>query len=387
VIDCSDHRFGGFEMSEAAGHRFGRTPFMEAFARSSNVWFARAAGNLSPEEHHRALLDLGFGRGTGVEYPAEGDGILAPPQQWSGRSQPTIAIGQEVAATPLQLGLALAAVANGGTLHAPRVWLEARDTAGEVVQTNPVRPLRRVLPAGLDRTLRRALRRVVTEGTGTAADRPWLAIGGKTGTAQKAIPGRGYRDGLYTATFAGIVPVEDPRLVIVAVLDEPPGIYHYASQSAAPLFGEIVDDIRRTTTWLTDLDLASQPIVIPPPTRQVAVPDVLYLGSAHAARRLGHAGLRVAGADREGVVVDQVPAAGSLLASGETVTVTIRARDLTAQASPDLRGLSNREVQSLAARLGLQVAVEGVGFVADQDPDPGAPVPATGLRVRMAPAW
>ena len=108
VFDCTDGRFAGFTIGEAAGRRYGRIGFMEAFVHSSNVWFARAIANLGRVEQHRALLDFGFGRGTGVPYPAEGDGILAQPADWSARSQATLAIGQEVAVTPLQLGLAAA---------------------------------------------------------------------------------------------------------------------------------------------------------------------------------------------------------------------------------------------------------------------------------------
>jgi len=389
VIDCSDRDFGAFSLGEAAGHEYGRLDFLAGFAQSSNVWFARAVGNLAPEEHYRSLLDFGFGRGTGVAYPAEGDGILAAPAHWSARSQETIAIGQEVAVTPLQLGLAVAAVANGGTLYAPRLWTEARDADGRVVRTNPPRPLRRVLPGGLDAVLRLALRRVVTEGTATVVDRPWVAIGGKTGTAQKALPGRGYRDGLHSATFAGILPVDDPRLVIVTVLDEPQGIKHYASQSAAPLFGAVVDDIRRTTSWLTDLADRTQPVLAAAADADAAapVPDVLFLGSDHAARRLQQAGFAVRGAERDGVVVDQVPSAGSRLAPGQTITVTVRARGPEAQVTPDLRGLSNRQVVALAARLGLHVDVRGVGFVQSQQPAPGQPVAGGRLSVRMQSPW
>ncbi len=121
VFDCSNNQFAGFRIREAAGHHYGRLTFNQALARSSNVWFARSVDNIAPREHYRTLLDFGFGRGTGVPYPNEQDGTLAPPADWSGRSQATIAIGQEVAATPLQLALAVAAVANGGMLYAPRL--------------------------------------------------------------------------------------------------------------------------------------------------------------------------------------------------------------------------------------------------------------------------
>jgi stage V sporulation protein D (sporulation-specific penicillin-binding protein) len=388
VYDCTSTRFEGFTIREASGKSFARLNFMEAFAHSSNVWFARAVANLTRQEQHRALLDFGFGRGTGAPYPAEGDGILAAPADWSARSQATIAIGQEIATTPLQLGLAAAAVANGGTLYAPRLYREVRAPDGTLRRVEPPRPLRQVLPRGLDRLLRLAMGQVVREGTGTAVARPWIEVGGKTGTAQKSVPGRGYADGLHTATFLGFLPLHDPRLVIVTVLDEPRWSHHYASRSAAPLFGAVVDDIRRTTDWLTDVDASSQRLVVGPEPALITVPDVVLLDSERAALRLRQAGLQVEGAERRGQVIMQVPAAGSRLAHDSVVSLTT-ARGLgdQNQASPDVRGLSNREVLALAARLGVPVRITGVGYAQEQQPPPGEQLTTAGLQVRMGNPW
>ena len=388
VIDCADRNFDGFTIGEAAHHRFGRLPFMAGFSESSNVWFARAVANLSREEQYRALLDFGFGHGTGVEYPGERDGILARPAQWSRRSQATIAIGQEVAVTPLQLGLAVSAVANGGMLYAPRVWTEARCEDGSLLRENPPRPLRQVLPRGLDVVLREAMGRVVTGGTGQVVARDWITVGGKTGTAQKSVPGRGYRDGLHTATFVGMLPLDNPRLVIVAVLDEPRGIMHYAAQSAAPLFGSVVDDIRRTTSWLMDVDRSCRHVVVSKLAADRIVPDVMFLGSSRAVIRLRQAGFTVRGAAQSGIVVMQVPAAGSLAAAASEVTLSVRARDgSNVQACPDVAGLSNRDVRALAARLGIPLRLQGVGYVANQSPAPGDRLTADGLEVRLVNSW
>ena len=388
VFDCADGQFDGFRIREAAGHEYGRLSFMEGFAHSSNVWFARSVANLSPQEQYRSLLDFGFGRGTGVNYPGESDGILAPPATWSGRSQATIAIGQEIAVTPLQLGLAVSAVANGGTLYAPRMYTEVRGVDGELLATNPPRLLRQVLPRGLDQLLRTAMRRVVTDGTGAIVDREWVAIGGKTGTAQKSVPGRGFADGLHTATFVGMLPVTEPRLVIVAVLDEPCWAKHYAAQSAAPLFADVVDDIRRTTGWLTDVDQSCQRIAVTPAPRTAPVPDVMFLSSDGADRRLQRAGFAVRGAAQDGVVVMQVPAGGSCLAPGDTVRLTVRTRGGdTTQICPDLIGLSNREVRALAARLGVELQINGVGYVERQHPAAGSRLTDAGVEVRMANPW
>ena len=388
ILDAADGSFGSFTIGEAAGRRYGRMSFMDAFVHSSNVWFARSVANLERAEQYRALLDFGFGRGTAVPYPAESDGILAAPASWSARTPATLAIGQEIAVTPLQLGLAAAAVANGGTLYAPRIYKEVRGPDGVWRCEQPPEPLRQVLPRGLDALLRHAMRRVVDEGTGVAAKRPWITIGGKTGTAQKSVPGRGYADGLHTATFVGMLPLEAPRLVIVAVVDEPRWIFHFASRSAVPLFAAIVDDIRRTTNWLTDVDRGSQRVVVDAEPAAVVVPDVLFLQSERAALRLQQAGLKVSGAERGGYVVMQVPAAGSRLAPGGLVQLAVgNLPSDRQQICPDVTGLSNRQLRALAARLGIPLQVSGVGYVQHQHPAPGSQLTAAGLQVRMVDPW
>ncbi|MBD3219701.1 PASTA domain-containing protein [bacterium] len=388
VFDCRDGRFGGFEIGEAAGHEFGRIGFHAALALSSNRWFARAVANISPREHFRTLLDLGFGRGTGVPYPNEQDGTLQVPAGWSARSQETIAIGQEVAVTPLQLALAVGAVANGGTLLAPRLVDTIRDERGRVVERRPVRPLRRVLEPDVAAILGEAMENVVEWGTARGIRLDGLAMAGKTGTAQKARPGEGYVPGLYIATFAGYLPADDPRLVIVTVLDEPDWEHHYASTSAAPLFAAIVDDIRRTTDWLSDR--RRDHITVPAPVGEdgVIVPDVLYLDAARAAQRLRLAGLEVTGGLEGGPVLAQVPEAGGRVAPGTPVTLTTRpARATEPSHAPDLIGLSNRQVRAIAASLGLEVMLEGTGYVERQDPAPGTPLSGAPITVSLEAAW
>jgi stage V sporulation protein D (sporulation-specific penicillin-binding protein) len=388
VFDCSRGDFGRFEIGEASGHEFGRLAFHAGFALSSNRWFARAVANIAPREHFRSLLDFGFGRGTGIPYPNEQDGTLAAPATWSARSQETIAIGQEVAVTPLQLALAIGAVANGGTLYAPRLVAEVRDHEGQLVRRTEPRPLRQVLAPGVDLVLHEAMRNVVAWGTARDIQRDGLVMAGKTGTAQKAVPGEGYAAGLHTATFAGYLPADDPQLVIVAVIDEPLYRYHYASQSAAPLFGAIVDDVRRTTSWLTDVERHGIVVAGPDRQRRVTVPDVLFLDAGRAAERLQLASLRVAVPVVEGEVVMQVPAAGSLVAPGTAVALTVTAGDVAGpDVCPDLLGLSNRQVRALAARLGIPIEVDGIGYVSSQRPEAGSPLPRTGITVSLEAPW
>lgn len=393
VYDCSNDNFGSFRIHNSEGHSYGPLNFMQAFAKSSNIWFARAAGRLSPEDMYRGLRDFGFGSCTQAPYQAEPAGILRQPARWSARSLPTIAIGQEVAVTSLQLAMAGGAIANGGRLLAPRLVREVRDHDHVTLERGEPVVVRRVLTPEQARLVRLAMQRVVECGTGKAAAVPWTKTGGKTGTAQKAEPGRGYLPGKYMASFLGIVPVETPKLVVLAVLDEPDAAHHYASQSAAPLFARLVEGIRRSTDWLTGVEGPDPALTLAPrPAPAASVPDVLYLSLPSAALELRRAGFVLGGGERGGWVVEQVPDSGARCAPGDTVWVTASAERAVAtapgQICPDLGGLSNRQVGRLAARLGLPVVVRGAGYVVGQEPAAGAPLDGIGaVTVVMESRW
>jgi len=349
-------------------------------------------GNLKKEELYHDLVNFGFGQGTGFPYPACPEGILQSPGLWSGRSKPTIALGQEVAVTPLQLGLAVCAVANGGTLYSPRLIREVRDERGQLLEELPARPLRRVMAEPLAGLMRQAMAGVVDHGTGIGARESWIKSGGKTGTAQKSRNGRGYTAGAYIASFSGIVPADDPRLVILTILDEPKGIKHYASLSAVPLFKEIVRDIRSGTDYLTDVPGSrTAPLEMVSNQKFVRVPDVLHLSVDNGAQRLGMADLKMTGAERGGLIVQQVPLPGSLLSPGSVVHVMTGPAEVAQTDGgllcPDFSGLSNRQIQSLAARMGLRVKLTGVGYAVAQNPAPGLSLGRGPIKVRMDGQW
>jgi len=392
VYDCDDIQFDGYRIHNSEGHDFGRMSFLNAFVHSSNVYFARTVLALDRQEYFDDLTGFGFGVRDSLPYPGRTRGLLRHPRDWSRRTQSTVAIGQEMLATPIQLAMAAAAVANGGLLLAPRLILEIRDKDGAAVESNEPQVLKRAMTAETAALLRDAMGEVVRRGTGRAAGLEWIACGGKTGTAQKALPGRGYVPGMYMSTFLGLVPVAEPRLVILAMLDEPDYAHHYASQSAAPLFGRIVQEIGRSTDWLLGAETAAH-VRLPRRDRSGAtpVPDLLYLSAAAAREAAAGAGLNLAGAVGEGVVVAQVPAAGTGCLPGETVTVTVAPTRAPAGADPrlcpDLLGWSNRDVRREAARLGVPLRCEGAGYVAEQSPPPGQPIGAEGIAVRMVARW
>jgi len=389
AYDCDDIQFDRYRIRNSEGHAFGVMAFGGAFEHSSNVYFARAILNLRKSEFYRDLVEFGFGAASGLKYPGKSRGSLRPPEDWSGRSLSTIAIGQELTCTPLQLVMAASAVANGGDLMAPRLVREVRSKDGAVREVVPPTKQRRVMSPALAELLRGAMAGAVRVGTGRNAAVAWTEIAGKTGTAQKARPGEGYVPGLYMSSFLGMAPASAPRLVILTMLDEPDYVHHYASQSAAPLFADIVEEIGRATDWFAGVDAPAGAVAERWDGQGARrAPDLLYLSALAAREEADEAGLRLGGDVGDGVVVAQSPSPGTPCPRDSEIRVTLaphpRAVTDPAVACPDLLGLSNRQLRRTVARLGLPLSSEGVGYVIDQSPAPGEPVGAEGVRVRLA---
>jgi len=234
-LDCRARgiRVAGHWMRDHADP--GRYTLDEVVAHSSNTGMVVVARRLDPELLWRTLDGFGFGRRTGVGFPAEASGTLRPPARWSRMSAAALALGQELTVTPLQLATAYAAVANGGWLLRPR--LVRRATGGlDEIEGRPAWRCR-VMDATLAGRIAAMLRGVVTTGTGTGAEVAGYAACGKTGTAQRAVAG-GFDDAHHVAWFAGFLPWPAPRAVVVVAVEEPRTDY-WASTVAAPCFREI----------------------------------------------------------------------------------------------------------------------------------------------------
>jgi cell division protein FtsI (penicillin-binding protein 3) len=220
-------------------HPYGDLSYAEVLVKSSNIGSAKVAMRLGPERLHDALAKFGFGHRTGIELKGESPGVLTPVSRWSGRSIASV----ELMVTPLQIVAAASAVANGGWLMRPHVVREIDGPDGTTA-TRPTR-VRRVLTRATATALREALVGVTgPDGTAPKGAVPGYRVAGKTGTAQKAAENhRGYARGRYIASFLGMVPADDPRLVVLVVVDEPDGRSYYGGQVAAPVFRAIAGPV------------------------------------------------------------------------------------------------------------------------------------------------
>ena len=213
-----------------------RMTLSDIIAQSSNVGTIRVAERLGKDRLATWLGRFGFGTGTGIDFPGEAEGILLPRDQWWVTSMGTIPLGQGIAVTPLQMALVYSTIANDGVRVQPRL-VRGTITPGGGFEPAAVGKERRVLSLKTARRIRSMLVRVVEEGTGKLARVPGYRIAGKTGTARKPLDGvLGYSD-KYVASFIGLAPVDDPRIVVAAILDEPDTVY--GGVAAAPLFREV----------------------------------------------------------------------------------------------------------------------------------------------------
>ena len=223
-------------------HAYGELSVREIITKSSNIGTAKVAMKLGASRLHKYISELGFGQRSGVPLPGEVRGILHPVRSWNKLSISRIPMGHEIAATPLQLVMAMSAMANGGNLMRPLLVDRLLDRDGNVVMQYKPTVVRKVIH---DETAQQMVKTLITvvsaEGTARQA---WLenyTVAGKTGTAQKpSKTRRGYEPDKYFSSFIGFLPAENPKLCIGVFVDEPHNGY-YGGVVAGPTFKVIAE--------------------------------------------------------------------------------------------------------------------------------------------------
>ena len=220
-------------------HPHGWLSVTQVVQLSSNIGAAKIAERLGKETYASYLRAFGFGRLTGVELPGESPGILPLPSTWSRIHLVTASFGQGFAVTPLQLASAYAALANGGTLMRPYLVSEILNSDGKVVEARNPQRLLQVVSRDTAQQMIGIMESVTEkEGTGSRARVEGFRVAGKTGTSQKPDPHGGYSARDRIASFVGIIPADQPRLVILVVIDTPRTAV-YGGEIAAPVFQAI----------------------------------------------------------------------------------------------------------------------------------------------------
>jgi len=240
-FDCSAGKIQLADRVIKDAHENGVLTFTDVIADSSNVGTIKVALRLGKERFSKYIDAFGFGRKTGVDIPGEIPGLLKDYRVWSGVSIGSIAIGQEIGVTPMQMAAAYCALANGGMLMKPYIVSEIVDHDGGEGKRFSPQPVRRVISVEACSKVNKILQRVVETGTGQRARPAGYTAAGKTGTAQKIDQKTGaYSKKEYLSSFVGFVPAVSPKLVILVMVDTPEGVV-WGGSVAAPVFKAVAE--------------------------------------------------------------------------------------------------------------------------------------------------
>ena len=344
VIDVSPGviYFGGRPIRDFRD--YGALTFADVIVKSSNVGTSQVGVALGGDRLNRYVRRFGFGQTASRDFPGESRGIVHDAAGLREGTLARVAMGYSVSVTPLQMALAMNAVANRGELMAPR--LVRAELRGGVREEIPPRVVRRAIKVRTADTLTRIMEDVVARGTARQARIPGYAVAGKTGTAEKLLPGGGYSRTDHVASFGGFAPSVRPEVTILVVVD---GVAGFGGAVAAPAFRRIAEavlhhlgvapDRDAPPSLLVSTDRAPFPGVRPVPVRADApsppagttaarsgsMPDLQGLGARAALAVATDLGLSTRLRGR-GVVVAQSPAAGEAIAPGQALRLMLDRR-------------------------------------------------------------
>jgi cell division protein FtsI (penicillin-binding protein 3) len=428
-IDCQGGQItlAGRVIHDNQGEHYGVVPVHKALEVSSDVAAVKLALKVGPDRFYDYVRAFGFGARSNVELPGETRGLLRPPAKWSGSSIGSIAIGQEIAVTPVQLVTMVSTIANGGVYLPPHVLMpqppadsDKKLAPPQVAQ--PFKPggdLPNPLPDGSHRVvsgltaaqMRKMMEGVVLFGTGKSAQLNGYSSGGKTGTAQKIDPAtHTYSKTMHVASFAGFAPVNNPVIAVAVVIDNPKGAY-YGADVSAPVFSEVAQQVLEYLSVPHDIDIHATrnssvnnaPLKEDDDERRSENIDALYAAAndlpsddplstsaaaatatptptptTHQQATPNQAAQTPAQASQKSIA-PQVPAAQQ---QPSTQQVAQTGGMLTV---PNLIGLPTRKIIEQAAAAGLEVEITGTGTAREQAPAAGVKVPpGTHIAVRAS---
>lgn len=242
-------RFGRYTIRD---HRnYGVLDMTEIIVKSSNVGISKIANELGGDVIRDLFSRLGLGQPTGIGFPGEAVGVLPAPPEWRPVEEATLSYGYGVSVNALQLAQAYMVIANGGIRYP--LSLVRRDEQPEG---------QRVLSERVTYQIRNMLKEVVARGTGTRAQPGFYTAGGKTGTVH-LVGANGYQDSQYKAIFAGMAPIENPRLVTVVAVDAPQSGEYYGGEVAAPVFSRVMSGALRLLNVKPELEVGKLKNVSP----------------------------------------------------------------------------------------------------------------------------
>ena len=351
----------------------GSQTLAEAVQNSCNVAFMQMGLSMGTQTFYDYIYNFGFGQETGIAFPSDGTGIVMAEKYVTNGDLARIAFGQSIAVTPLQLISSFSAVVNGGFLYQPLLVRGITDDDGNYIEQYEPTVVRQVISEQTSATVRAILESVVTEGSGKNCYIPGYHVGGKTGTAQKYDENHQVMHDKVIASFIAFAPVDDPKIAILFIVDEPAVPVTFGSVVAAPYVKSILENALPYLGVEPDYNEVPQP-------EQVVVPDVTNLDEGAASAALSALGLEYL-TDGTGKVDTQMPVAGATVDKGTTVllymeTKTAEFDDMEGMTVvPDLSGKTVVEAAQAMEDAGLTMVPSGDGTVTHQSIEAGTIVP------------
>ncbi len=370
-----DHRRGGW----------GTITMREGFEKSSNV-AAVILGyeRLDKNVFYHYIDRFGFGKLTEIDLPGETEGIIKPLDQAKPIDVATMTFGQGLTVTPIQQIQAINVLANGGKLlkpyiidaiHDPNQNKTVVDNEPEVVDPEVVSP-------ETAQKMKDLLESVVTDGTGVNFYLEGYHVAGKTGTAQKPKEGGGYHPDKYIHSFLGFAPKDDPQLSMFVAVDAPQVEHSYLGGTAvAQVFKPVMEQSLHYLNVSQDIETV---VVQEKMEEKVEVDNYIGLEVSEAASRAEEKGFTVHIEGQGNVITRQVPSPGQALLAGSKVYLL--SGDLRYITMPNLSGWSLKEVQEWAQVVGLNLSINGHGYVVEQEVPQGELIrPGTTLKLELKP--
>jgi len=346
---------------------WGPISYLEGLKRSSNVGFVKLGYEKLGKDMLKEYIDkFGFGVKTGIDLPGEVRGMVGMkyPVEFA-----TATYGQgKIMATSIQQTAAYGAIANGGKLMWPHIVKEINNPkTKEVIQSFEPKVVRQVVSEATAKQVSELLEQVVSDqekGTGRKAAIEGYRVAGKTGTANVANPGgKGYKEGKWVISFIGFAPVEDPKILVSIIADEPDlgGDYHRASEVAVPAFKEIV------TQSLRYYGVPSSAKKEKPVEKEVkaAVPELVGQTLEFAQTAMNKYGIAVEAIGKGPKITAQSPAPGTEIGTTQRIYLTMQETG-TDSTIPDLTGKSLRDALEVCAFLKVKCQSSGEGYIASQ---------------------
>jgi cell division protein FtsI/penicillin-binding protein 2 len=357
---CSNkgYKIGRFTIKDSHKNEVEMMSFKDVMANSSNIGTLQALSRVDKSVYYKYLRDFGFGNKTEVGLTGEVKGSLRKLKTWSQTTMPTMSFGQGISVTPLQLVTAYCAIANGGNLVKPMIVKGIIDKENRIVEKYEPQTVRKVIGAEAASRVRGLLRYVVENGTGKSAEIPGLKIGGKTGTSQKVKDGK-YSKNAYDASFIGMVPYDDPKLVCYVMIDSPKGCI-YGGTVCAPAFRNIVQriyDDNRSKSFEEDRK----------GIKMIEVPDLIGMKTGSAENLLKSKGIKFKIENEDETIAYQSKEPFSLIRDKDLLILSgILGEDSKAEKlelTPSSVNLSVREAVKLLHSLDIETVIVGKGNV------------------------